>query len=104
VTLEHTPILDAVIRRIVLATKLHGKRTTLAKFLKVPNSRVSEWLNHAVTPGAEITLRLIQWVELEEAKQAKKSRHDARTPRRQKTRSTQSNYAKRKSKTGPPRK
>lgn len=46
-----------------------GSKGALAKWLKVPPPRVSEWLNGVYQPSAETTLRLLEWVTAQEAKQ-----------------------------------
>ena len=46
-----------------------GKKAALAKFLNVTPSRVSEWIHGVKEPSGEVTLRLLEWVEAEEAQQ-----------------------------------
>jgi len=58
-----------LLARLKAATRPLRKKSELATFLGVPQSRVSEWLNGKYEPGGEITLQLLQWVEDEEAKQ-----------------------------------
>jgi DNA-binding transcriptional regulator YiaG len=43
-----------------------GGPAALAKVLNVPQARVSEWLSGKKKPGGETTLRLLQWVELQD--------------------------------------
>lgn len=57
--------------RLAQATLPRGKKAALARFLKVPASRVSEWIHAAREPGGEITLRLLEWVTAEEAQRQK---------------------------------
>jgi len=45
------------------------KRGDLARSLKVPLPRVSEWLSGRVMPSGETTLRLLRWVERQERQQ-----------------------------------
>ena len=45
------------------------KKGDLARSLKVPLPRVSEWLSGRVMPSGETTLRLLQWVEQQERQQ-----------------------------------
>ena len=91
--------LKILLDRVALATRARGTKVALAKLLKVPASRVSEWLHGAGEPSGEITLRLLDWLTREEGKQ-EKNRGSAETPPRRKTRSTHSTYEK--SKTSPP--
>ena len=43
-----------------------GMKAQLAKYLEVPQARVSEWLGDKYEPSGEITLKLLQWVEQQE--------------------------------------
>lgn len=52
-----------------LTEQRRGKKTELATFLGVPLPRVSQWLHGRKRPGGETTLRLLQWVEQQEAQQ-----------------------------------
>lgn len=61
--------LDSLIARVNNATQSHGAKSDLARFLGVPPQRVREWLSGAKSPGGETTLRLLEWVTAEEAKQ-----------------------------------
>ena len=63
--------LRALIKRLRRATEAHGKKADLAASLHVPMQRVSEWLSKSKPkrPGGETTLRLLNWVQQEEAKQ-----------------------------------
>jgi DNA-binding transcriptional regulator YiaG len=61
--------LPALIDRLRKVTKGHGKKSALARTLGVPPQRVREWLAEEVAPGGETTLRLLEWVTAEEAKQ-----------------------------------
>lgn len=81
----------SLLGRVVLATKARGKKAALAKLLKVPPPRVSEWLHGAGEPSGEITLRLLKWVEAEEAQQ--KSPGDVTTVAKGKTRSEKERHA-----------
>lgn len=94
-TLQNTPRFNRLLNRLIVATEERGQKVKLARFLNSPLSRVSEWLNGARIPGAEVTLSLLEWVQVEEAQQ-NKNRSSAQTPLRRKTRSTQSSYEKRK--------
>ena len=80
--------LDVLVARIAKATRPHGKKAALAQFLKIPQSRVSEWLHGKGQPGGEVTLRLLEWVEAEEAQQ--KTPGGAETAAKGKTRSIHS--------------
>jgi len=74
--------------RVSLATKARGKKAALAKFLKLPPPRVSEWLHGAGEPSGEIALRLLEWVTAEEAQQ--KSPGDVTSATKGKTHLTES--------------
>jgi transcriptional regulator with XRE-family HTH domain len=52
-------------------TREPGKKTKLADFLGAPLTSVSRWLSGEREPGGETTLRLLEWVLAEEAKQPK---------------------------------
>lgn len=56
-----TSLLDQV--RKLTAPPPRGKMAELAKYLGVPQSRVSEWLNHTCKPDGEHTLKLLHWVQ-----------------------------------------
>jgi transcriptional regulator with XRE-family HTH domain len=84
-----------LLARLAQATKARGKKAALAKFLKIPASRISEWLHGSYEPSGEITLRLLEWVQAGEAAQ-QKSPGDVTSAAKGKTRSTQSNYEKEK--------
>jgi len=47
-------------------TKAHGMKAALAKFLGVPQARVSEWLDGKYEPSGKITLKMLHWVEQQE--------------------------------------
>lgn len=96
VTLENTPKLDALLRRLKKATASFGKKASLARFLHVPKPRISEWINGVYAPSAEVTLRLLEWVQAEEASQ-QKTPGSVNATTEGKTRSTQSRYEKRRS-------
>jgi transcriptional regulator with XRE-family HTH domain len=89
-----SPMKD-LLARLAQATKARGKKAALAKFLKIPASRISEWLHGSYEPSGEITLRLLEWVQAGEAAQ-QKSPGDVTSAAKGKTRSTQSNYEKEK--------
>ena len=59
----------ALKQRLQTATAKTGKKSELAKFLKVDLTRVSQWLTNkksAREPGAEYTLQMLHWVEQQE--------------------------------------
>jgi transcriptional regulator with XRE-family HTH domain len=91
-----TSKLTALVRRVQGATTAPGKRSELARFLKVPLSRVSEWLSGVRNPSGETTLQLLEWVTAEEA-QKHKSPGSATNTARAATRRKQSCYEKPKS-------
>lgn len=66
-----------------------GQKAALAKKFGISAPAVSQWLSGKNVPTAEIALALLDWVATEEAKQ-NKNRRSAQTPRRRKTRSTES--------------
>lgn len=79
--LTNVPIAEhsSVMRRLSLALLIaraqritkreRGKASALASFLNVSRSRVSEWLSGEAQPDGEHALKLLSWVEAEEAKQ-----------------------------------
>src|ERR1700722_10125071 len=98
-TKKRTPRLDALLDRVESLCK---NKSALARELGVSSSHIQKWITaREYEPGGEITLHLLEWVRAKEARQKEKSRRSVRAPRRQKTRSTQSSYEKRK--TGPPK-
>jgi transcriptional regulator with XRE-family HTH domain/DNA-binding transcriptional regulator YiaG len=58
--------LPTLLKRLNEATRKRGMKTSLAKFIGVPLSKVSEWLSGAHEPSGENTLRLLHWVEQQE--------------------------------------
>lgn len=74
--------LMALIERVALVARQPGKKTELAQFLKVPLSRVSEWLSGVRNPSGETTLQLLEWVAGEEAQQNKMPAQMLRTSTR----------------------
>jgi transcriptional regulator with XRE-family HTH domain len=80
-----------LLRKLCKLTESHGKKAELAAFMQVPMPRISEWLAGKREPRAESTLRLLEWVRAEEAKQTK-SPGSARTPPEQKTRMKKSRH------------
>jgi DNA-binding XRE family transcriptional regulator len=55
-----------LLERLKSATSPRGKKTELANFLGVKLPRISQWLAREYEPGAETTLRMLQWVEHQE--------------------------------------
>ena len=79
--------------RLSLATASKGARTALARSFRVTSAAVSQWLSGKAAPKADTTLRLLQWVTAEEAKQ--KSAPALRSTRpAQKTRKRKSKHEK----------
>lgn len=68
ITAVRTPM-ENLMARLNAATKARGKKTELAKALGIPLETVSRYLAGNMEPGGEVTLRLLKWVEQEEAKQ-----------------------------------
>jgi len=58
--------LPAFLERIKKASSATGKKSELAKFLGAPLASVSRWLSGEREPGAEITLKMLKWVEQQE--------------------------------------
>lgn len=63
------PIMPRLRERLRKQTASRGSKTALAKILGVPRQSVNNWLSGRKEPGGETTLRLLHWVEQEEAKQ-----------------------------------
>ncbi len=70
--------LNRLITRVCRIAKRPGAKSDLARFLGVPQSRVSEWLSEKFEPGGETTLQILDWVRAEEAR-PKKGPGDALT-------------------------
>ena len=77
--------LTALIARVKIAANHPGKKSDLARFLRVPLKRVSEWISGDRNPSGETTLQMLEWVAAEEAQQNKSS-GSAQTPPEPKTR------------------
>ncbi len=78
-------------RRLRAATAPPGAKAALARQFEVSTAAVSQWLSGANAPAADTTLRLLEWVVAEEAKQQKASAGSASTqpaPKTQKSKST----------------
>jgi transcriptional regulator with XRE-family HTH domain len=58
--------LKSLLARLNTATKEPGKKSQLAKHMRVPLSNVSQWLSGKREPGGETTLKLLKWVEEQE--------------------------------------
>jgi transcriptional regulator with XRE-family HTH domain len=78
-------------RRLSAVTDRYGAKAALAREFRVTPQAVAEWLSGASAPTAETTLRLLEWVTAEEAKQKKapevRSTQPARKTRKKKARS-----------------
>ena len=85
-----------MIERLKQATSPRGKKADLARFMDIDPPRVSEWLSGSRQPSGETTLRLLHWVEQQEAQQ-KKSAGSASTPPAPKTQPKVANEKKPKS-------
>jgi len=55
--------------RLETAFSTRGKKAELARTLHVRASRLSEWMSGAWEPGGETTLRMLRWVQQQEANQ-----------------------------------
>jgi transcriptional regulator with XRE-family HTH domain len=60
--------LPGLLKRVAALTKPKGMKTELAKTLGVPPARISEWLGERGSPTADVALKLLRWVERQEAK------------------------------------
>jgi transcriptional regulator with XRE-family HTH domain len=86
--------LETLRSRLKRATQARGKKTELARFLRMSPESVSRYLG-SVEPGGETTLRILQWVE--EQERQTKSPGSAQTRPERKTQSRKSTYEKPKS-------
>jgi transcriptional regulator with XRE-family HTH domain len=81
-------------RRVIAAVDEPGAKAKLARYLGITRQAVSEWIRRDDrAPSAEYTLRLLEWVAAEEAKQ-KQSAERALTRPAQKTRVRKSKHEK----------
>jgi len=87
--------LDNLLQDLNRLTKEPGKKTELADYLGAPLASVSRWLSGDREPGGETTLRMLEWVQAEEAKP--KSPGGGTTPPERKTQLSKSVYEKTKS-------
>lgn len=76
------PELDALMERVLNATRQYGDKAKLAEFLGVSSQQLNNWLTRICSPGGEITLRLQKWVSAEEAKQKSPDRASTRPERK----------------------
>lgn len=58
--------LKGLMDKVRKLTEPAGMKSKLATDLKVPPSRVSEWLSGKHDPSGEVTLQLLQWVQQQE--------------------------------------
>lgn len=65
---------ERLLVRLNEAAGAAGKKTELATFLNAPLESVSRWLSDKREPGGDVTLRMLQWVEAQEAKNKKRRR------------------------------
>lgn len=86
-------ILASLLARANRIASARGKKSELARFLRVPRQRINDWLSGARAPGGEVTLQLLEWVQAEEANQTK-SPGGAITPPEPKTQVRKSKYEK----------
>ena len=61
--------LPGLMKRIKALTTKPGSKGKLATRCGVPLGSLSQWLSGKREPGGAITLKLLNWVEAEEAKQ-----------------------------------
>jgi hypothetical protein len=90
------PDMQELVQLLRTATMKRGMKSSLARAMDVDLPRISEWLAGSREPSGETTLRLLQWVELQE-RQQHKSPGSALTRPEPKTQSTQGSNEKRKS-------
>ncbi len=58
--------LQDLLDRVQKLTEPKGMKAQLAKYLGVPQSRVSEWLSGKYAPAGEIALKLLKWANQNE--------------------------------------
>lgn len=85
--------LKQLLTRLNAAAARRGKKSELARVLGVDRSRVTDWLAGRHEPGAEITLRLLEWAQAEENNQ-RESPGSATTPPEPKAQLRNSSYEK----------
>ena len=66
---QNSDIWLRLVERVSKITSQRGDRARLARDLNVTRQAVSNWLSGASAPSAVVTLRLLEWVTAEEAKQ-----------------------------------
>lgn len=59
--------LNQLILRARAASRAHGVKSQLAIFLEVSPQAVSQYLRGTSVPGAEVALRMLEWVTAREA-------------------------------------
>ena len=79
----------ALVTRLKVATAARGAKAYVARKLKVTRQAVNNWLSDKGAPSAELTLRLLNWVQQAEESQ-KQNPGSALTQPGQKTRVNQS--------------
>jgi transcriptional regulator with XRE-family HTH domain len=84
---RESPKWEALRKRLCKLKLERGTKLSLSKDFGVSPSVVSQWFKGVTIPTAENTLRLLEWVTAEEAKQ-QKSPGRARTHPERKTRKT----------------
>ncbi len=91
VTKKATPKLNRLFDRI---EQVCSNKSELARSLGVTSTHIQKWITaREYEPGGEITLRLLEWVQAEEAKQTK-SPARVRSASGAKTRKRKSSYEK----------
>jgi transcriptional regulator with XRE-family HTH domain len=70
------------------------KKGDVARTLRVPLPRLSEWLSGRVIPSGETALRLLHWVEQQERKHQQESPGSVHSPPEQETQHKESNEKK----------
>ena len=84
-----SPMLD-LLNRLKRATSQPGSKTVLADYMKVKPANISQWLHGHQEPSGGTALRLLHWVEQQEAQQ-KQSPGSVSAPPRPTTQSKKAN-------------
>jgi transcriptional regulator with XRE-family HTH domain len=101
VSKSHPVNFPDLIRRLANLTSTRGRKVALAREYGVSRQAVDNWLSGKSKPKSETLLRLLEWVQAEEAKQ--KSSAGADTPAEPKTTRTRKQSNEAKSESNPPK-
>jgi transcriptional regulator with XRE-family HTH domain len=72
----------SLVKRIAALTSPPGAKVRLAQQFDTTRQAVNKWLSGKGAPNAELTLRLLDWVQAEEAKQKRSSGRASTRPER----------------------